>query len=271
MTDETPEDGLSTAPSTNYDTFRECLSEIIIPQLEPVGATPEKRKRSTRASRKKDGKEQREKEERPGDIPMTNAAEDLGDFLEYLAQDTFYSLPTELQELSYAAVQNDPSLSATYSPPLPLSSIERLSRILPPSTLDSLGAYGLLPDPEELQRAFIEPLLTAYTAAVTAPPPAFDFGKRASACQICERDWIPLTYHHLIPRSTHPRVLKRGWHEEWELNSVAWLCRACHSMVHRLGSNEDLAKSYYTVDKLLDRDEVRKFASWVGGVRWKAR
>lgn len=32
------------------------------------------------------------------------------------------------------------------------------------------------------------------------------------------------------------------------LGSVAWLCRACHSFVHRLAGNEELAKGLYTVD-----------------------
>jgi hypothetical protein len=42
--------------------------------------------------------------------------------------------------------------------------------------------------------------------------------------------------------------MKRGWHTEEKLNSVAWLCRACHSFVHRLVGNEELAKNYYTVE-----------------------
>ena len=49
------------------------------------------------------------------------------------------------------------------------------------------------------------------------------------------------------------------------------LCRACHSFVHRIASNEELAKDYYTVERLLARDDVQAFAKWVGGVRWKSR
>lgn len=64
------------------------------------------------------------------------------------------------------------------------------------------------------------------------------------------------------------------------LNSVAWLCRACHSFVHRLASNEELAKGYYTVDLIRDggvegdedkKVEVEGWVKWVGGVRWKSR
>lgn len=64
------------------------------------------------------------------------------------------------------------------------------------------------------------------------------------------------------------------------MNSVAWLCRACHSFVHRLASNERLARYYYTVDLIreggVDQDEdkaqeVEGWVKWVGGVRWKSR
>lgn len=55
------------------------------------------------------------------------------------------------------------------------------------------------------------------------------------------------------------------------LENVAWICRACHSFVHQVASNEELAKDFYTVDLLRDREDVQKFALWVGKIRWKAR
>jgi 5-methylcytosine-specific restriction endonuclease McrA len=116
----------------------------------------------------------------------------------------------------------------------------------------------------------LRPVLEAYITSTTAPPPPWA-STRASACEICEREWIPLTYHHLIPRSTHAKVLKRGWHEEWELNKVAWLCRACHSFVHSIESNEELARAWYSVESLRAREDVQKWAAWVGRIRWKAR
>lgn len=94
---------------------------------------------------------------------------------------------------------------------------------------------------------------------------------RTTECEICGRDWIPLSYHHLIPKEVHGKVLKRKWHEEWRLNSVAWLCRACHSFVHRCESNEVLARDYWTVERLLEREDVQQWAKWVSRVRWKAK
>ena len=93
----------------------------------------------------------------------------------------------------------------------------------------------------------------------------------ATSCEICNRTWIPLTYHHLIPRGVHAKVLKRAWHTEDQLENVAWLCRACHSFVHRVAGLEELARSYFTVERLLEREDVNAFAGWVGKVRWKAK
>jgi hypothetical protein len=52
---------------------------------------------------------------------------------------------------------------------------------------------------------------------------------------------------------------------------VAWLCRACHSFVHRIARNEELARSWYSVELLESREDVQAWVSWVGRVRWKAR
>jgi len=133
-----------------------------------------------------------------------------------------------------------------------------------------LEAYGLLADSSDLPN-LLTPVLQEFTNAATAPPPPLDPGQKASACEICARYWIPLTYHHLIPRQVHSKVLKRGWHEEWRLNSVAWLCRACHSFVHRLASNEELARDWWSVERLMGREDVAKWGKWVGAVRWKKR
>jgi len=52
---------------------------------------------------------------------------------------------------------------------------------------------------------------------------------------------------------------------------VAWLCRACHSFVHRAASNEELGKDYWSVERLMAREDVQNWAKWVGRVRWKSR
>jgi hypothetical protein len=187
---------------------------------------------------------------------------------QYLAIEIFKSLPVELQNLSYHSLQNNVFLSETYSEPLSMSTLEDLADTIPPTIVDTLTAYSLMTPPATDLQSFMSPVFSSYVSAVTAAPPPW-ISTRKSACEICERDWIPLTYHHLIPRGVHAKVLKRGWHEGHVLNNVAWLCRACHSFVHRMASNEELARHWYTVESICERDDVQKWGQWVGGVRWK--
>lgn len=183
-----------------------------------------------------------------------------------MATEIFHNLPAPLQTLSYSAVQYSPSLSTIYSVPLTPSTLDALSNPLPSTIPDTLTTYT----PDLDAPSLLNKALTEYIPAATRPPPVWTT-TRASACEICERDWIPLSYHHLIPRGVHEKVMKKGWHDEWMLNSVAWLCRACHSFVHRMASNEELAREWFTVDRILERQDVRDWARWVGRVRWKAR
>lgn len=144
---------------------------------------------------------------------------------------------------------------------------------MPLTVADSLSSYGLIQDESDLDR-FLEPALSTYVTAVSSPPPEHTpavMASRPDGCEICQREHLPLTYHHLIPRQVHAKVLKRGWHKEWELNKVAWLCRACHTFVHKIGSNELLARELYSVDLLLEREDVQKWAAWVAKIRWKSR
>lgn len=171
--------------------------------------------------------------------------------------------------MSYPGIQSDPRAAKRFIDPLPTVVIEQVLATVSPSVAESLEAYSLLDLQADLPR-FLIPVLQEYVNAVTAAPPVWST-TRASACEICDRDWIPLTYHHLIPKQIHAKASKRGWHEEWRLNSVAWLCRACHSFVHRIASNEELARNYWSVDKLMEREDAVAWANWVGRVRWKAK
>jgi hypothetical protein len=149
--------------------------------------------------------------------------------------------------------------------------ISNIINTLPLSITDTLTTYEIL-SPTKTTLEFLSPALAAYLDTLTtAPPPAAQLRNKVSECEICFRTWVPLTFHHLVPKFVHAKVLKRGWHTEDKLESVAWLCRACHSFVHRVASHEELAREWYTVDRLMEKEDVRKFGEWVGRVRWKAR
>jgi hypothetical protein len=71
-------------------------------------------------------------------------------------------------------------------------------------------------------------------------------------CELCERKVSLYTVHHLVPRSRDNKIQK-----------VAILCKACHGMVHRLISNLELEKNYYSIELLKEHPEVNRFIRWV--------
>lgn len=164
--------------------------------------------------------------------------------------------------------QKDVTLVEKYADPIPQPTFEILAQCVPLSVSESLQVYGLIPDYADFSNV-LKPIIDDYVASTAAKPPSVDTD--ITACEICDRDWIPLTDHHLIPRGIHAKALKRGWHEEWELNNIARICRACHSYVHQIASNEELAREWYTVEKLLEREDVRQWAKWVAKLRWKGK
>ncbi|MCJ1477417.1 hypothetical protein MMC13_006088 [Lambiella insularis] len=241
----------------NYDAFRDCFFSAVVEKL-TAGTKKVSKKTSPSASRPSN------------DLPEPDKPDplELAEFSDYLATEIFGSLPEQLRTLCHESIQNDASLSERWSLPLTLAVLEELSAKVPGETNDSLTAYGLIEPPTSDVQSFISPVLSAYIKAATTPPLKW-IETRTNACEICEREWVPMTYHHLIPKQVHAKVLKRNWHEERVLNSVAWLCRACHSFVHRMASNEELARYWYSVDLICQREDVQKWAQWVRRVRWK--
>jgi hypothetical protein len=134
-------------------------------------------------------------------------------FAKYIAGEAFNSLPIEVQSLSYSAMQgeNSKALQKRYAEPVPETTLDGLISAVPLSVSDTLSTYALIPESLEIDW-FLTPVLTDYLASVTSPPPPWN-STRTSECEICGRDWIPLTYHHLIPKEVHAKVLKRKWHE----------------------------------------------------------
>ncbi|KAA8644761.1 hypothetical protein EYZ11_002181 [Aspergillus tanneri] len=254
---------------SNYSIFRECLSSAIVEKsnVHRPTKTP-KRKAHKSVGRRNVKEDDLELSQQISTIPLPvrTDPEELADFTDFLASEIFTSLPRDLQTISYSLVQHTPTLSDRYTSSVPT---QTLLDTLPVSVADSLSVYGLIPDVSDVPD-FLARVITEYVVGVTKPPPMWAT-TRSSACEICERDWIPLSYHHLIPRGVHAKVLKKGWHDKWMLNSVAWLCRACHSFVHRMASNEELAREWYTVDRIMEREDAQDWAKWVSRVRWKAQ
>ena len=120
-------------------------------------------------------------------------------------------------------------------------------------------------------------------------------------CELCERH-ITLTRHHLIPRSTWPRITPRltnavaalsrnDFHRaslilgpglahltdpltrvdasaidkdtiKWLLQRTCNICRPCHSTIHKTHGNMALATSFSTIKLLLEDEKIYNFAKY---------
>ncbi|PWN21317.1 hypothetical protein BCV69DRAFT_282053 [Microstroma glucosiphilum] len=86
-------------------------------------------------------------------------------------------------------------------------------------------------------------------------------------CEICER-MMPLTEHHLIPRSEHAKLSRQGTYTLDEMRSrLAMLCRPCHSAVHHMLPADDLASRFNTVEALFEHEGVKKWGRYASGLK----
>ncbi|KAF9530994.1 hypothetical protein CPB83DRAFT_787625 [Crepidotus variabilis] len=197
----------------------------------------------------------------------------LEEFASYLAEEAWPDIPPIIQiathssrhEIAKAYPAFAIDMTTTKPQTLDLDSDDLPLDNVSPSFLETLLSYKLVSDEDDALK-FLRKVIGDYIAEAIAPPPVWS-STRTKECEICERE-VPLTYHHLIPRSTHAKVAKQGWHPESMLNSVAWLCRPCHSAVHGVAPNEILAKQYYTVELLLQREDIQKWQKYASKQRW---
>ncbi|KAI1331517.1 YisB protein [Xylariaceae sp. FL0255] len=214
-------------------------------------------------------------QETPGIIQADETAsntDDLAEFTDYTATATFAALPEELKEIDHYDFIASPTLTSRYTPPFTGADIATHFPVLDPSITDSLSAYTITNESTQGINEFLAPIFTSFIEALLAPPPPPKTTRAdVDACEICGRDWVRLTYHHLIPRFVHAKAVKRGWHRECDLQNVAWLCSSCHGFVHRFAVHEDLARYFYTVDLLLAEEEVQNWAKYAYKLRFKGR
>ena len=85
----------------------------------------------------------------------------------------------------------------------------------------------------------------------------------SGTCELCGRE-RELTFHHLIPRTTHRnKWFKKNFTRD-ELNRGIDLCRDCHSAIHTFIPNEKhLGRDFNTREKLLEHPELARFVEWV--------
>ncbi|CAM3775083.1 HNH endonuclease [Mesobacillus thioparans] len=73
-----------------------------------------------------------------------------------------------------------------------------------------------------------------------------------STCELCSRNEVVVTVHHLTPREMG------GAHMP-----TASICIPCHKQIHALFTNEELAANLYSIELLRSHPELQKFLKWI--------
>lgn len=87
--------------------------------------------------------------------------------------------------------------------------------------------------------------------------------KNIGTCELCYREDISLTFHHLIPKTLHTKKWYKRTYPFDILSSGIDLCADCHEAVHDFITEKDLGKSYNTLSLLVEHPKVTKFVGWV--------
>lgn len=72
-------------------------------------------------------------------------------------------------------------------------------------------------------------------------------------CPICERELIPgksVDEHHLIPKT-------------FKGKEKVIIHKICHNKIHSVFTERELQHYYYTVERLHEHEELKKFIKWV--------
>jgi 5-methylcytosine-specific restriction enzyme A len=72
------------------------------------------------------------------------------------------------------------------------------------------------------------------------------------ACELCGREEVETTVHHLVPRE------KGG-----TFGDTAKLCIPCHKQIHALYTNEEIAARLTTIRELREDVKLASFIKWI--------
>lgn len=86
------------------------------------------------------------------------------------------------------------------------------------------------------------------------------------ACPCCFRR-VALTFHHLIPRKVHRRARFKKHFERETLNEGVYICRKCHTGIHKAYDQMTLANDFRTLKDILEDEALQRHFDWVGKQR----
>ena len=72
-----------------------------------------------------------------------------------------------------------------------------------------------------------------------------------------------ITFHHLIPKSCHRNKWFRKNFAKTDMKERGiWVCRRCHSFIHKQFSEKQLGRELNTLERLLSNDKMEAFIQW---------
>src|SRR4051812_45266188 len=87
---------------------------------------------------------------------------------------------------------------------------------------------------------------------------------KVGICQLCGRNEIEVTRHHLIPRTRHANKRNQKLFDREDVRTrLADLCRPCHGFIHKVLTEKELEREYNTLEALRSQPEIARFAAWV--------
>ena len=98
-------------------------------------------------------------------------------------------------------------------------------------------------------------------AIISSASTAEEESDQPGVCMLCRRD-LPLTQHHLFPKETHKKFVKRGLMTEADRFEKVNICRQCHNTVHRTFSNEELSTSYHSLSSLAEHSAIQRWVAF---------
>jgi len=82
-------------------------------------------------------------------------------------------------------------------------------------------------------------------------------------CEICKREGVALTKHHLIPRACHKNKRIKKEYTVAQMNKGIMICRPCHDCIHGLFTEKTLASSYNTLEDLQKDEGIQSFVDFI--------
>ena len=84
----------------------------------------------------------------------------------------------------------------------------------------------------------------------------------SNCCELCGTGRL-ITFHHLIPKSCHKnKWFRKNFSKEQMRESGIYICRSCHSFIHRQFAEKTLGRDLNSLQALLADEKIKKHIAW---------